>query len=541
MLVAITAHLRTLGVYPGDRHKKCGNNQDDQTKPNHQDSRYANKRHLAILAFCLLAPLQLLGQFSTVPCTHGETGTCRQATTCSQANVQAAVTASSAGTDGYISPSSSHGDSVYVPSGSCSWSSPVSWTDKNINVIGGVGGTTTLTLSGDGFDVGVHGGAGNGTTTAAAFRISNLTISGGHLLNINTSNPTMTAKAGYFRVDNITYSTSAGGNNVIVYGPVFGVFDLLNGTTSSSGNHFESALFLNSEYPGTTTALMGETVARTFPIGLGDKDAIYVENSSFNCNGSFGFGALSDSESGPQRIVFRHNNVTGSCFHYAHWTRNGEWDGGRFESYNNVYSCTASGCSGGYPGRFNAGTGLIFNNQITGYGTNSWQIDEARGCGAQTGGTAGTCSGSSIFDGNAGDASAPGWPCAGQIGTACIAGSCTRTTMNSVPIIAWNNGAQAGCATGGSCTNSLTFNVDGPPGGGSCTRTMTNYIKSTAHSVSGALNGAVDYGSFASKPSSVGIYTGIASYSPFIYPYPTTTDGGSLTLSTTKREPDQEQ
>ncbi len=491
-----------------------------------------------ISIFALLAAsLAASAQFSTVSCTHGETGTCRQATSCSQANVQATVTASSAGTDGYISPTSFHGDGVYVPSGSCSWSSSVSWTDKNINVIGSVGGTTTITPSGDMFDVSFTNAAGNGSTTAAAFRISGFTQNGGHFFNANTSNPNMTGLAGFFRIDNNVCNTSAGGNNFIIYGPVYGVFDH-NNCTVSGGNIFEQAMFLNSEFPPSTAHLMGETVGRTFAIGLGDQNAVYAEDNTFNCSGSYGSGALSDSESGPQRWVLRHNNISGTCYMYAHWTRNGEWDGGRIEVYNNTFNCNGSGCPGGYPGRFDAGTGVIFNNTIIGYGTTSFQIDEARGCGAQTGGDAGQCAGNpgggnSTVDVNAGDASAPGWPCGGQVGTACIAGSCTRGNMNSVPFIMWNNGAQAGCSTGGSCTNSITFNVDGPPGGGSCTRTMTNYLSSTAHSLSGPYNGAIDYFSGASKPSSVGIYTGIASYTSFTYPYPTTTSGTNFSLTVT--------
>lgn len=485
-----------------------------------------------IFLFALLLCPSLYAQFSTVTCTHGETGTCRQATTCSQSNVQAAVTASSGGTDGYISPTSLHGDGVYIPSGSCSWSSSVSWIDKNIGVIGGVGGTTTITASADAFDVSVTNAAGNGTTTAAAFRISNLTISGGHTLNINVSNPNMTAKAAYYRVDNITYNTSAGGNAFIIYGPVYGVFDHLNGTVSG-GNHFEQAMFLNSEFPPSSSLLMGETVARTYPIGLGDQDAVYIENSIFNCAGSYGSGAVTDSESGPQRLVFRYSNTTGTCYHYGHWTRNGEWDGGRVELYNDNMACTGSGCSGGYPGRLGSATGVIHDMTITGYGTTSFQIDETRGSGAQTGGIAGECAGSppgnSQIDGNAGDTNAPGWPCAGQVGWACIAGGCARNALDSVPFIMWNVGAQAGCSTGGSCTNSFSFNVDGPQGGGTATRTMTNYLKNTAHSLSGPRNGAIDYFSGASKPSSVGIYTGIASYTPFTFPYPTTVSGGGST------------
>jgi len=470
-----------------------------------------------------------LGQFSTVSCTHGETGTCRQATTCNQSDIQAAINASASGGAGYVSPTSFIGDGVYVPSGSCSWSTPVSWADKNINVIGS---NPTITPSDYMFAVRVTGAAGNHQSTAAAFRISGFTQNGGHGVNINSSNPDMTTWAGFYRIDNLTYTTSAGGNNFIIYGPVYGRFGNLTGSVGA-GNHFEQAMYLNSEYPPSSSLLLGETVGRTYALGLGDQNAVYIEDSSFACTGSYGAGALSDSESGPQRMVLRYNTITGTCYNYAHWTRNGEWDGGRIEIYNNNYSCSGTNCSAGYPGRFQAGTGVIFNNTITGYGVNSFQIDEDRGAGIQTGGIAGECAGSppsnSQIDVNAGDTNAPGWPCAGQVGSACIAGGCTRSNVNSVPFIMWNNGAQSGCSTGGSCTNSVTFNLDVS----SSPRNMANYLKSTAHSLAGPYNGAVDYFAGSAKPSSVGIYTGIASYTPLAHPYPDGTSGTNFTLGIT--------
>jgi hypothetical protein len=483
----------------------------------------------SILALCLLAPLQLLGQFSTVSCTHGETGTCRQATTCSQANVQAAVNASSAGGTGYASPTSFDGDGVYVPAGSCSWASAVSWSNKNINLIGN---NPTITHSSDFLDPSVTSSG----TTAGAFRVSGFTLVGGagaHVMVMNGGAPPNSGYAGFYRIDHITYTESGGSDSFVWYGPVFGVMDHLNGTVSNK-NHFLWALFYNGEYPGSPTLLMGQGIATGFPAGLGGQLFNFIEDSTFACTSGYGSAALTDSSSGVQRMVFRHNTVTGSCFHYAHWTRSGEWDGGVMEFYNNNYNCTASDCvsSGGYPGRFGAGTGVIHDNTINGYGLQAFNVDESRGCGAETSGFAGAVVNSN-FDRNDGDASAIGWPAAGQIGTACIAGSCTPATMNSVPFIAWNNGTQSGCSTGGSCTNTVGFNVDGNQGSGSCSRPMGNYIKSTAHTSSGGLNGAVDIFSGSAKPSSVGIYTGIASYTPYTYPYPTTTGGGGTVSNPT--------
>jgi hypothetical protein len=274
---------------------------------------------------------------------------------------------------------------------------------------------------------------------------------------------------------------------------------------------------------------MGEYASRILATGLGTENADYIESSTFTYLGGAMDNAISDSESGGQRFVFRYNTVTGPTFHYAHWTRGSEWDGHKYEIYNNSYN--GQGVSG-YPMRFGSGTGVVFNNTITGYSDPTVHVDETRGCGGEVDSAhTYSCDGTHAWDGNAGDPNAPGWPCAGQIGTGCIAGNCARNGINSVPFIIWNNGSQTGCSTGGSCTNSVTVTVDGPMGSGNtCTRTMTNYVSSTPHSVSSgttdsgtftnntALNGAVDYCQGSTMPTTCGIYTN--SYTAFAYPHP---------------------
>ena len=487
-------------------------------------------RRIAWLAVMTLMAclIPVYAQYSTVSCQHGETGTCRQATSCSQTNVQAAITASASGTSGYVSPTSFNGDGVYIPAGSCSWTSSVSWSNKNINVIGAGATSTVITPTGDAFDVAISGSWTSLNSTAAAFRISGIGFTGspsGSTININGTS--VSGPSGFFRVDNITVNYTATGNIVYVQGPVWGLLDHWN-VTWAGKNFLEQADYLSTECvvsPGNTLVYLGEYSGRTLPIALGTENAVYVEASTFTFVGAAYTAAITDSESGGQRMVFRYNSVTGATDHYAHWSRggnggycyNGQWDGHKYEIYNNTYNGQSSS---GYPMRFGSGTGVIFNNTITGYSDPTVHVDETRGCGGEsTNATMNSCDGTQAVDGNAGDTNAPGWPCAGQIGTACIAGNCTRTTMNSVPLLVWNNGAQSGCSSGGSCTNSVTVNTDGPMGSSnSCNRTMTNYIKATAHSVAGSLNGAIDYCQGSTMPTTCGIYTN--SYAAYTYPHP---------------------
>lgn len=508
-------------------------------------------RRLAFFLMCL--PLVAHAQFSTVSCVNGETGTCRLATTCGQSDVQATVNASAANlTGGYNNPSSFTGDGVYVPAGTCSWASPVAWTDKNINVIGN-GGTlpanstvgnltsanTILSHSGDAWRPSNTGTGAHG----AAWHIAGFTTTGttsGDFLNVNVSNPNQggntiptpgTAWAGFFRVDHITYSYSSSGNVYIIFGPVWGLFDHLNGATSS--NHFEFADFLNGEANAVAASnfsqFFGEYAGRLLsaapgssaPGGLGSQYFDFIEDSIFSCTGNYS-GAITDSESGGQRLVFRHNTLSGTCFHYSHWTRDNEWDGDLYEIYLNSYN---GGVNGAFPTRFESGTGFIWSNTFINYPNANINVDDRRAAGAETAAHVGPCSGASAVDGNAGDAGAPGWPCAGQIGYICLAGNCSRSTLGSQPLMAWNNGTQSTCATGGACTNSFLITLFTVPGS---TQTMANYIKSTAHSVAGALNGAVDFCQGTTvQPIPCGINN--IPYLPYTYPNPLQVSGGGGT------------
>ena len=111
------------------------------------------------------------------------------ATSCSQANVQTAV---SVAVDG---------DTVLVPAGSCSWPNGVSWSNKNINVIGAGIGNTVITPVGDVFSI--------TATTKGSFRVSGMTISGSpsgnpFIFEIKSSGTETPVKG--WRIDHIRFS-----------------------------------------------------------------------------------------------------------------------------------------------------------------------------------------------------------------------------------------------------------------------------------------------------------------------------------------------
>jgi hypothetical protein len=316
---------------------------------------------------------------------------------------------------------------------------------------------------------------------------------------------------------------------------VFGLYDHLNVTMGACANpYIEQSEYLNTEYNVAPTKFLGEWSALAYT-PRGTINNVYIEDSKFTLTATSGLNPISDSESGPGHLVYRYNTITSAgayYYFYAHWSRANEWDGSWREFYRNQMTCSG-GCGGGWPFRLESGTGVIYDNQISGWGDNTVHVDEGRGCGGSNIAQMGQCDGSKAWDMNAGDASAPGWPCASQIGVGCLqAGGCSRGNQDNIPLILWNNGTQAGCATGGACTNSVTVSVINQDGDSNdkCARPTANYIKKTAHIASvSKFKGAVDYSDGNStKPSTVGTYTN--DYTPYGYPLPLQQPGGGVQL-----------
>ncbi len=161
--------------------------------------------------------------------------------------------------------------------------------------------------------------------------------------------------------------------------------------------------------------------------------------------------------------------------------------------------------------------GVIFDNTFTNYGATNVVVDERRGSGEETSGTLLACDGTHDWDGDYGDSNAPGWPCLGQIGRGTGNTTGNLGAQPSVPLLLWSNGSQAGCAMGGSCTN--TYSVSVASSGGP--RPDSAYVSSTAHTSMGAGKpgyGDVDYCEGSTMPTTCGTYTN--SYVPYPYPHP---------------------
>jgi len=335
-------------------------------------------------------------------------------------------------------------DVVAIGAGSCS-SGQVSWSNKNIMVQGqGIGATSVSGLS---FKVTV--------TSKAGFRITGMSVGCAPAWRVDAVNRTTGIKG--WRIDNIAWSCPTCTQNIAVqvFGLAWGLID------SSTFNNMGNAIFLESyaentdevnPWPPDGTPGMGG-YAWLLPLNLGSDEAVYVENNSFTmANGCYyGVGDLYYGS----KMVFRYNSVT-NAYWQNHSARAYERGGNRgSEIYNNDFNAVDSAWTRAI--HIRSGTGVVFNNRLRGFFV-AIQSDNQRSNGQNNDTPFGVCSGSSPFDGNA--AGQAGWPCLDQIGR----GSGTQfPNQPSVPIYIWNNGSDAGCNTGGACSNNRQMENDGDP------------------------------------------------------------------------------
>jgi hypothetical protein len=248
------------------------------------------------------------------------------------------------------------------------------------------------------------------------------------------------------------------------------------------------------------------------PADLGTANFLFIEDNVFDNTATASALPIYDTAGGGGRTVIRYNTIDRGFFNH-HWVRGdgasgGDWCGTILEVYRNVFAGDASFNFAW--GSMESGTGVFYENQTSGYKADVIGLSERRAEGTESNPAFDACDGTETHDGNAGDASAPGWPCLGQVGRApglTLAQIIAGTKQTSLPLHLWKNGADAGCATGGSCTNSSTVSINAG---------AVNHIKATGHTVTGGGygQGEVDYilGGDTPKPG----------YTAYTYPHPKT-------------------
>jgi hypothetical protein len=369
-------------------------------------------------------------------------------TSCAQADIQTAIN------------SAGNGDTVIVPAGVCSWSSPVTITNKSITLQGaGHGCNPALTpnghapaaCTGSATNISVNSAVGiQATDDTQPFRITGFRFNRNSqdtaTILVTKSNGSLDSKnAVPWRIDHCYFNGNA--RHVSINGARnFGLVD--NSLFYVPGG---AQIFLfwgrgaGEQEATSNLSLLSGNVAHSDPLRLGTADALYVEDCEFYTDVWQGGQNIGDGTAG-QRMVIRHNVVRGQMIE-NHGACSGAARGSySFEIYDNdIYPYDWNGTAGTqWAGvRLRGGTGVIFNNRFWGnWDPSAGEIyfdnqrsEPATVSGGECGVPVNTvCDGSRAIDTN----SVTGRPvalCLDQIG----AGSGAIDSQQADPAYTWNN------------------------------------------------------------------------------------------------------
>jgi hypothetical protein len=358
------------------------------------------------------------------------------ATSCSQAAVQSAIT------------SAASGDRVLVPAGACTWTTTVRIpASKGITLQGaGIDQTVITDTLANSFALELDIAAGNPLTrvTGFTFNANGIDKAGGQAtIGVVASNSALDA----FRIDTFkVINLRARGIQVNLDG--FEVSGLIDSCTISAPfNDSAKLLSLEGSGPEDSTPF-----ARGLALGTGK--FIFVEDCTFNFT-SENDGAIDVYTGG--RYVFRHNQVNGTFIGH-HGADSGNSRGTHsFEIYDNVFNSAGHNVSRVM--YFRSGTGVVYNNTVTGNYSGGIEINNYRSCGNFP--PWGTCDGTSSWDEN--KSGQQGYACLDQVGHVFTQNPGGSNTLE--PLYGWNNTMNGSnlkitkVDIGNSCTRFLKFHM----------------------------------------------------------------------------------
>lgn len=398
------------------------------------------------------------------------------------------------------------GDTVTISAGSCVSGNLGQIINKSITLRGSGMAATTLTMDAA-FGQWNYTGSNVPNFVMRDMKVTSSSLTGQIMQVVANGDASW---RGGFLIKNVDFDFPAVtiGGSIAFYGPIWGVI------SSCRFNQQGIVIFTSPQLASETGTLddLGGAYTASLVYRPGASDYLYVEDCTFIGLGATG-GAAFDTGYTGGRVVFRHNTFT-NLYLYAHWTSHDVVNSLWWEIYNNTFTWNLA--AEAMPIRFHGGgTGLVYNNTVTGFAYNVVIIGEGRLAG-QSQSPLLFCDGTHDWDNNAGDASAPGWPCLLQVGRNAgktIAQIRAGDKQASFPLYLWNNGPQAKCANtsvaGDACDNSVSVSINGG---------TSAYFKATPHTTGGYGNGDVDYSVTASQPSGAGTHT--LTYTPYTYPHP---------------------
>ena len=354
-------------------------------------------------------------------------GTTITATSCSRTDVQNAINVAPDGT------------TVFIPSGTCTWTAQVSVDKPKTITIQGAGIDRTVIVD----NVSKTSGAANTVLLSIkgalgkTFRLTGMTFRGmaQDANEYNKGTIYIYGNAHKFRLDHLKFDKP--GTAAVRYaGDLWGVVD---------HNYFD----LSNHKQGNIVWDVGygdESFAS--PLALGTDRAVYIEDNTFIGSGIAGAGPVNSFGGG--RFVFRYNTIMNDVL-----STHGTETGGRYRSvrsyeiYNNAFTTNYLLFTAIF---LRGGTGVIFNNTCGGMGgptgyLSLYRMDNYRTTDPRIN-TFGICDGRNPWDGNN---DPTGYPCLDQLGRGegdllqgdkplnSVTRAVTWPHQFSEPLYAWNN------------------------------------------------------------------------------------------------------
>lgn len=289
----------------------------------------------------------ILGMFGLADYSHATTINVVNANgqpSCEQADVQAAINAAS------------DGDIVSMSTGTCKWTIQVSMTNKGITIQGAGIDQTIIVDNVTNYKSPLQ----IIMTQDKAFRITGLTFDATQAQALNHSwgqiQITGIAKGwrvDHIKIDNMSYvGIAVAGSG----GETYGLID--NSIFNKYLSYSASGVYILGNMSGTPKGDASWDLTYT----PGTANAVYIENNIFNC---YGMGNGGIDAYGGARYVFRYNQVNGTNVNHHGFDSGGYASPHTFEIYNNTFNNTGSNIFTTI-GLLRGGTGVIFNNTITG-------------------------------------------------------------------------------------------------------------------------------------------------------------------------------
>ena len=260
------------------------------------------------------------------------------------------------------------GDTVNVPAGTCIWTTKVTF-NKSLNIIGAGIGNTIITgntgiIYGD-CPIWVNSAGGGLTIRISGFTFQSISIPSEGMIYI--AGPDNIIRIDHNRFYNMT------ARSIWVAGlRIKGVIDHNTFHTDAAGTLNVQAVFIR----GSANSQASADTSWTIPLEWGTDKFIYIEDNTFTYD--LTPDGLCDCENGG-RYVFRYNTVNG--------VNGGSLGGHGYDSvarscmakavYNNTFSNSAANS---YAIQFRGGTGVVYNNTVTGTWSAPFALTNYRSC-----------------------------------------------------------------------------------------------------------------------------------------------------------------